>query len=193
MNEEMNKPVSPVPTVAQSARSQADRSRVRWDKLLHWMDEDPWMQSANLAVDDKDPFHWFSDDPREMLVVEEDVETEITEVQVALTPKELGLVLNSTFVGRVARQAKINGKRYREGDKIVCNLRSDPRFIEQIASGEVKDTVEFVLTEVRAKHVLLTRERQSHQLSIERAKFGRKRFEEDTLPTEDDVETPSSV
>jgi hypothetical protein len=110
-------------------------TRPQWQLLTEAVAADPRMQPSESASID-----WpaVADPPN----LEEEVapQIDLPPEEPATTPQSAGLVLGATLVGSRPRVAVINGRPYREGNRV-----------------EMSDGTSFVLVEVGARHVVLSR------------------------------------
>jgi len=149
-----------VPLVPVKLEKQHATNNVSWHQLKELIDNDPTMLSTDLGNAPIDPFRQiYRAEPEEVETGEtvqvEEVETPAIELVKDIDPAEAGLELESVFVGRATKVAKIGGIRYRQQDKIVA------------ASG-----VEFELKEVRRDSVVLTRNGREFTLTLKRKHLG---------------------
>ena len=126
-----------------------------WQLLVEWMKQDPTTTTAAGLSDRRDPFQ--SVEPE---VAETRPEDESPTVEPVATPESIGLELAGTLVGRDSSVALINGKAYRKGGKVVSTR-----------NGE---SIEFELTEVHPRRIVLQRLGEQFELTIpQQARSGR--------------------
>jgi len=133
------------------------RPTLDWQEVVRLTGEDPMSQPARALPASRDPFVTpKSQLPPPLPVVAEDEEPKKQPETVApdATPQELGLSLSSTIVGPRGGLAMINGKAYKPNDTVV--VRPD------------SESVEFKLTEVHPRRVVLVRNGKSYSLEIPR-------------------------
>jgi len=126
--------------------------RPDWRQVVEWMEIDPFSQPAELPQDLRDPFARKTE-PEPLVAVETEGGPEPEEeAPVVMDPASLGLVLSSTIVGPQRRAARINGKTYRAGEKLIVN--KDGR------------QYEFVLAEIHPRYVVLSDGTARFELSL---------------------------
>ena len=135
---------TPAPSVAEAsfAKSTTGRKRTKepsWEKLVDWIENDPRTRIPESLPTDREPFSPIQTEVESTAEVEE-AENSPPEA----TPEELGVAVSSTIIGPRRRVALINGKAYRQGQKIT--LVKDSR------------TIIFTLAEVQARQIVLKRE-----------------------------------
>ncbi len=152
--------------VAQSAavRSQPStgnevnkQPRIHWDKIVHWMEQDPRRQTAHLAPEQVIPFRVASQLVVQQQQAEQDAAAATTKL--VITPQEGGLELNSTLVGPRSRLAMINGRTYRLEDRI--------RAAKEAAETTAGEELWYTLVEIQPRRILLERKGKQFELKIE--------------------------
>jgi hypothetical protein len=106
------------PSQAQTASSTSspkpvarDNQHVNWRHILAARQQDPYVQPAKFDPQWPQPF--------KLKVLAATASGEPPPVQVAITPAQAGLVLESIVYGKAKRAAMINGEVYREGSEVV--------------------------------------------------------------------------
>jgi hypothetical protein len=131
-----------------------------WQELIRLQDQNPRAQPSRLPETGRDPFVTPSSQlfPPLPMVPKEEPEKEPKEkpdVTVPdLTPQELGLSLSSTIVGPRGGLAMVNGNAYKPSEIIVVQHNSQ--------------RVEFQLTEIHPRRIVLIRNGKSYSLEIPR-------------------------
>jgi len=118
-----------------------------WQLLVEWRENDPTTTTAPGLSDRRDPFR--SLEPE---VADAELEDESRTVEAAVTPESIGLELAGTLVGPDHSVALINGKAYREG--------------KTIASTKDGESIEFELSEVHPRRIVLRRLGEQFELTI---------------------------
>jgi hypothetical protein len=147
----------PIPVVSEAATpspgasspATASTPAATWQQLVEWRKQDPLTTVADTLKLRRDPFHAV-----EAEVAQEDMKAVQETVQpvAVLKPEDLGLKVTSTIVGPARRVALINGRTYREGQRIQC--------------GREGQEIAFLLAEVHPWHVILEREGHRFELAI---------------------------
>ena len=127
-------------------------SESEWDEPVRWMERDPYMESAVLPDDVRNPFA-----PSEQQLAESDRRQDAEELPPDVAPAQLGLSLSSTIVGRRCRGATINGKAYLENSRIVVALQTQTR------------PIEFTVTRIQPQSVVLVRDGKAYELKLKPA------------------------
>lgn len=130
----------------QDKKGSPDRA---WDELARSIDQDPRMKPAGVPSISRDPFHAVAPEVAEKPKTEE---MRAAEAAAAMTPEQLGLVLSSTLIGPVRRTALVNGRTYEQGGTIRCAKDGQP--------------LEFTLSEVHPRRIVLTRQGKRYELTI---------------------------
>lgn len=131
-----------------------------WKELVRLQQEDPKSQPGQIPAGGRDPFVTPKSQlfpPLPMLPKEEEQkepEKKPKAVVADLSPQQLGLALSSTIVGPGGGLATINGKAYRPQGVVVVPHDAQP--------------VEFQLTEIHPRRVVLVRNGKSYSLEIPR-------------------------
>lgn len=126
-----------------------------WQLVVEWMKQDPSTTTATDLGNRRDPFQ-----PIRPEVADAELESEAQTVESAVTPQSTGLELTGTLVGGQRSVALINGKAYREGGTVAS-----------IGDGA---SIEFELTEVHPRRIVLQRLGEQFELTIpQQARSGR--------------------
>jgi hypothetical protein len=103
-------PPSPTPAAA-------SEPAVSWRQLREWMDADPRMAPVRAIESERDPF---GPPPNRGSAAGAQAIAESERARQDITPQEAGLKLTSTIVGPSRGLAKIGGKIYAEGERIIA-------------------------------------------------------------------------
>lgn len=157
-------------TDAAATASAPQPKQHRWQDLLEAMRRDPLMQPATLPDLGRNPFQVMPASTRVDLADEPPpAEPEPSAPPPEFSLEQLGLVLESTVIGRVNRVAKINGTRYRLHDWIVVPIAAPPSAADQQPTST--STVELRLTEIHPDHVVLQHDDNQYRLQLKRPDF----------------------
>ena len=138
----------------------AKQPALDWQQIVRLTANDPKSQPAQAPPASRDPFVTPKSQlfpPLPMVVKDKEPkppEKKPEPVVPDVSPKELGLSLSSTIVGPRGGLATINGKAYKPNDTVVVRRESK--------------SVEFQLTEVHPRRVVLVRNGKSYSLEIPR-------------------------
>ncbi len=124
----------------------ATKAQVNWQQIVQLRAQDPNSKAVALPKDQRDPF--VKVQPEQQPVAQ----AEQNKAQQQPTPQELGLTLTGTLIGPGFKVARINGRSFHQGQTIRA-----------VKGGQ---TFDFVLAEVEARRVVLQRDSERFELSI---------------------------
>jgi hypothetical protein len=147
---------SPAVTAAPAAASVSSPAKpqlgavphARWQDLVQWIEGDPRTRPAGPLALSRDPFGT----PKVKLEAVAAKKERPSAPEVEITPQALNLVLSATILGAQQPKARINGKTYKQGSKVI--VKKDGR------------QYEFVVAEVEARRVVLRRDDMDYELKI---------------------------
>lgn len=143
-------------TATWETRSQTDSPATRpWNEVLAWIETDERTKPVVLPEAFVSPFDRgeTGTESNEEEMVAQATEPDVPDVH----PRDLGLVLTSTVVGRKSRLATISGNVYRQSELI--------RVAETAAGAQM---IEFRVEDIQPQYVTLSREAVSYRLSLHR-------------------------
>jgi hypothetical protein len=131
-----------------------------WEVLEKWRDDDRLAKAAALGEEYRNPFEFVvTEKPPEPVEPPPPV-IPVVETKLVLDTSKLPLELQGTIVGGRARRATINGRTFREGQR----LRIDGTPLD--AKDKPEPGTFLVLEEIQATSVTLTFGQQTIDLSI---------------------------
>jgi len=119
-----------------------------WRELSKSIDEDRRMRPADANAK-RDPFHSEARETTEQKTLDT-----LAASQPAVTPADAGIVLSSTIVGPTQRVARVAGTSYRVGD--------------HIRAGKDGQVVDFVVTRIEPRNVVLARNGHRYEVQLKR-------------------------
>lgn len=137
---------------ASTPRTAAGALTKRWDQLLNWRSNDPWMKTVALGHS-RDPFRRSFAAAGSIAGADDENTNLIAEPPPPPGEAAAELVVTKTLIGR-QRWATINGKQYKVNDRVLAAEDADA------------DPIEFRLEEIHADRVLLSRFGRRYEVSL---------------------------
>ena len=137
-----------------SANQAENNARHGWKQIVEWIEKDPRTLAVEKMPGRADAFETADEPQVQEQVKEDDSKTQSKPIIVVpdVTPRQLEMSLSSTLLGPDGGVALIDGKAYRIG--------------QTVTSEKDQHQTPFVLSEVHARHVMLTHKDKKHKLLL---------------------------
>jgi hypothetical protein len=165
------------PAVAPAAVS----TTTGWRQLARWITQDPAKRPGALPDGARDPFVWMKPKPEETPTPEDEDEEPVEPPAATSTPSptrsrnldvdDLKLRLGGTVVGPRGRWATINGRAYREGQRIEVRPEVKESGDGNPVPAQQPSELLLTLKHIRPQDVILERNGSEYRLLLARAQL----------------------